>query len=106
MQSQQQMQQMQAQVAMEEQQAKIKLAEARATADEGLGFERMSRIKENQALAEERRAQAHKDEEIGFLNLVKAVKEIEGMDVQQIEQLVNLARSLKPQETAPLEALQ
>jgi len=96
----QQMQQQQAEIAMEEQRAKIELARARATADEGLGIERVSRVQENHALAEERKAQAHKDEEIGLLNLVKALKEIDQIDINQIEKLIQLSHIMKQQEAA------
>lgn len=99
-QAQQQMQQQGAQLAMQEQQARIKMAEGKAAADQGLAVERISRVEENQSLAIERQAQARKDEDIGFLNLVKALKEIDEMDLAHIERLVGLAQSIKAQESA------
>src|SRR6267142_2424788 len=51
----QQMQQMQMQVALGEQKARTELAQSRAIADRGLGVERLSRVEENKALAQERR---------------------------------------------------
>ena len=93
----QQMQQQQMQAQMQEQQARTELAQARAVADQGLGMERVSRIEENRALAEERRAEAHKDEEIGMLNLVKALKEIDGIDIEHIEKLMALSQMIKTQ---------
>ncbi len=98
-QQQAQMQQAQMQAAMQEQAARTELAQARAEADRGLGVERTSRVQENQALAVERRAAAVKDQEIGLLNLVKALKEIEGIDLEHVEKLVNLSRILKEKET-------
>ena len=97
-QAQQQSQQQQVQAAMEEQQARTALAHARAQADQGLGIERLSRVQENQALAEERKAAAVKDEEIGLLNLVKALKEIDMVDISQLEKLISLDRLIKAQE--------
>jgi hypothetical protein len=94
-QQQQQMQQMQMQAAMEEQKARTDLAKARAVADRGLGVERISRVQENQALAVERRAAAVRDEETGLLNLVKAIKEIDDMDIQQLETLIELNARIK-----------
>lgn len=91
------------QLQLEELQSKIKLANARATADEGLGIERISRVQENKALAEERRSAAIKDEEIGLLNLVKAFKEIEHMDIDQIQKFIELSHLVK-QPLAPQEA--
>jgi regulator of protease activity HflC (stomatin/prohibitin superfamily) len=60
-QQQQQAQQAQLQAQMQEQEARTNLARARAVADHGLGIERASRVQENQALAIERRDQAHRD---------------------------------------------
>ena len=104
-----QAQQMQMQSAVQEQQARTELAQARATADRGLGLERASRVEENRALAVERRAAAIKDEEMGLLSLVKALKELEDLDLQQIEKLLSLANLVKdleqeviaPQEQPP-----
>ena len=94
----QQMQQQQQQVEMQELKSRAELSQARAIADRGLGLERLSRIQENEALAEERRASAVKDEEVALLNMVKALKEIDGIDIQHIEKLAALARMLKEQE--------
>ena len=57
----------------------------------------------------ERRAAAIKDEEMGLLSLVKALKELEDLDLQQIEKLLSLANLVKdleqeviaPQEQPP-----
>lgn len=89
-----QMQQFQLQAQMEKIQADTELSKARAVADEGLGYERLSRVEENKALAVERRAQAVKDEETGFLNLVKALKEIDGMDIAHLQQILTLHQTL------------
>lgn len=87
--------QQQMQSAMQEQQARTNLANARATADEGLGVERLSRVQENRALAVERQAAAKKDEEVGLLNLVKALKEIDTVDLSHLEKLLSLSNSIK-----------
>ena len=97
-QQQAQMEQAQAQLAMQEQQAKIELAQSRAIADKGLGLERVSRIEENQALATERRAEAVKDRMAGVLNLVKALQEIDDIDLQQIQKLLALSDVIKAKE--------
>ena len=94
----QQAQEAQMQYAIQEQEARTNLANARAQADTGLGMERLSRIQENQALAIERQAAAKKDEEIGLLNLVKALKEIDTIDIDQVHKLVALANMVKSQE--------
>ena len=97
-QQQAQAQQMQMQSAMQEQEARTNLAHARADADRGLGVERLSRVQENQALAEERRAQAEKDNEIALLNFVKALKEIEGVDLDHLGKLITLSNALKSEQ--------
>lgn len=98
-QQEQELQQMQLQAQVQEQEARTNLANARATADEGLGIERLSRVNENQALAEERRAEATKDRMAGMLDIVKALKEIEDIDLRQVQQLLTLAKVVQAQET-------
>jgi hypothetical protein len=90
-----QIQQQQLQVQMELQQAQTELARARAVADQGLGLERVSRVEENHALAIERRAQAVRDEDAGLLDKVKALKEIEHLDIAHLEKLVALSQALR-----------
>lgn len=99
MQQQQQMmaqqQQMQQELTMAKLKADTELVHARVVADEGLGIERLSRVEENKALAEERKAAAVKDEEIGFLNMVKALKEIDDMDLNQVAKMMQLIKAMK-----------
>ncbi len=97
-QQQQEMQQMQMQAAIKEQEARTELAKSRSIADQGLGLERLSRVKENQALAEERTAAAEKDRDIGILNLIKAAKELDSIDLEQVSKLVSLAETMKQRE--------
>lgn len=103
-QGQHQAQQTQMQLAMQEQAAKIKMAEGKAAADQGLAIERISRVEENHSLAVEREAQARKDDDIGFLNLVKALKEIDDLDLAHVEKLVTLAQSIKSHEVSMQQA--
>lgn len=91
----QQQQQAQMQAQMELQQAQTELAKARAAADQGLGLERISRVEENEALAVERRAQAVRDEDAGLLDKVKALKEIETLDIGHLRELIALSQSLR-----------
>ena len=85
-------------------QSRVELAKARAQADRGLGVERLSRVQENEALAEERRAAAVKDEDQALLNLVKTLKEIDSVDIQSIEKLIQLSGFLKQQEAGIAQA--
>lgn len=94
-QQQQQMMQMQMQSQIEEQQARVNLSNARAVADQGLGLERLSRVEENKSLAIERRAAAHRDEDEALLTLAKALKEMDSIELEQIEKLLHLANLMK-----------
>lgn len=93
-----QMQQMQMQVAMESEKAKTANQYSQAEANSGLGLERSSRVIENRALAIERVAEAEKDRELGLLHRVKAMKELEDMDLSQLEKLLQLSDILRQQE--------
>ena len=82
----------QAQVAML--QAQIEDLQARATANHGLGIERVSRVQENEAFAVERLAEAKKDRTAGLLNIVKVIQELQSVDLQQIESMLTIADRL------------
>lgn len=99
-QKQMQMQQKQAEMQLAELQSRIGLADARAVADQGLGVERMSRVEENRALAHERMAQAQHDQYASILDLAKAMKELQGIDLEQIHKVVQIANDLKAQQMA------
>jgi hypothetical protein len=99
----QQIQQAQTQAQIQLQQSQAELSKARAIADRGLGLERASRVKENEALAVERRAEANKEDELALLNKVKLLKEIDDIDLGHLERLINLANSLKEREIATSE---
>jgi len=93
-----QMAQQQQQVQMQELQARAELSKARAMADTGLGMERMSRIQENEALADERRAAAIKDEEAALLNLVRAANEMDDVSLNQLTKLMTLKNMISQPE--------
>lgn len=97
-QEQMQVAQQQMQQQMDLQAAQAELARARAAADQGLGLERISRVEENQALAVERRAQAIRDEDAGLLDKVRALKELEELDITHLEKLITLSQMLKMQD--------
>lgn len=96
----------QAQVAMQQQQAQIEVLKAqiedlksRAMANEGLGYERASRVAENQALAVERIAAAQKDRDMGTLDRIKAAKELTTVDLDQLQKLVDIIKAMQVEET-------
>ncbi len=94
-QQQQQMAQQQAQIQMQEIQARTNLAHARAQADQGLAIERTSRVEENRALAISKLHEANKFDDQALLEKIKALKELESMDLAHIEKLISMANSLK-----------
>jgi len=97
-QQQQQMAQQQQQLEMQQLEMQNKLVQSQVNANEGMGMERISRMAENRALAEERRAQAVRDENSALLDLVKALKEIDNADLDQLQKLLTMQGMIKSQE--------
>ena len=99
-QQQQQQVEQQQQTQAELAQAQMRDLDSRAEANRGLAIERASRVDENEALAVERRAQAIKDQDMGLLTLVKAMKEIETVDLSHLNQLIGIQNiiSMRQQE--------
>lgn len=75
--------------------AQIENLRAQAAANEGLGLERVSRIQENQALAIERRAKAEHDLDLGALEKVRAIKELQSLNLDQIQRAIDIIAVLK-----------
>lgn len=112
-QQQQQMQAQQQQIQLEVLKAQIADLQAKATANQGLGIERISRVEENRALAVERIAEAQKDRDLGTLDRIKAVKELTTLDLSQMQAALEIIRSIQegqhseeearaPQQTTPV----
>lgn len=97
-QAQEQQMQQQQQAELRFTHAKSEDMEGRAEANRGLGLERASRVEENHALAVERRAAAIRDEDTGLLNLVKAMKEIETIDINHVKDLFTIQSIMKAQQ--------
>ena len=101
----QQQEQQQAQAQQQQQAAQLELLKAqiedlksRAIANEGLGYERASRIEENRALAIERIAEAQKDRDLGTLDRVKAAKELTEIDLRQLEKSLDIIKIIQEQQ--------
>ena len=92
--------QQQQQVQVEVLKAQIADLKARAMANEGLGYERASRIEENRALAIERISEAQKDRDLGTLDRVKAVKELTEMDLSQLSHALQIIEQIQKQQAA------
>lgn len=90
-----QAQQAQAETQLALLQAQIKDLEARAVANQGLGDERVSRIQENRALAIERLSQSQENRQSATLDMAKTIKELQGIDLAQVQQLLGIVEVLK-----------
>lgn len=90
-----QAQQAQMQGDQAEQQARIELAHSRAIADQGLGIKR---IEEGHSLLIGKEAKAESDRDLGLLNLIKAMKEIDTIDIDQMHKILAIKNSLENQE--------
>jgi len=91
----QQQQQQQMQMAMENQAVLTHAANSKAASDEALGAERLAKIELDKALNAERIARSEEDRTAGVLNLVKAVKELEGMDIDSLMKKIQILQSLE-----------
>lgn len=83
---------------MEVLKAQIEDLKAKAMANEGLGYERASRIHENRALAIERVAEAQKDRDLGTYDRVKAIKELSEIDLRNLDQALEIVKKLQEQQ--------
>ena len=91
----QQIQQMQMQMAMQQQAAMTKSVDSKSKSDESLAAERLAKISLDKALNAERLQRAEEEKTAGVLNLIKAVKELEGMDLNMLVQKIDLLRSIE-----------
>ena len=64
----------------------------------GLFVERTSRVQENRALAVQKLSEANSDDEHALLEKVRIIKEIDGMDIAHITNLLQMVEALKVQE--------
>ena len=94
--------QMQAQMAMQQQAVVTQSLGAKAESDQALAAERLNKIQLDAALSAERIERADEDRTASILNLVKAVKELEGIDIQHLLQKIEVLKALdtkqKPEE--------
>lgn len=99
---------MQKQKAMQEQQQKVEQMQmqqmqvdnmtkvAYAHSQEGLAQERVAKIQTDSAIAQDKLRRAHQEDTSSLLNVVKALKELKGMDLEHIMQQVEILNALSP----------
>lgn len=90
-----QMQDAQTQLAMENQATVTRSLDAKSQSDQALAAERVAKIQLDQALNAERIARAEEDKTAGVLNIVKAIKELEGIDLANLRTKLELLRNLE-----------
>jgi hypothetical protein len=74
------------------------LLQAKAFTDVSLGEERLSRIKYDAALSEERLAAAQEERSRGVLNEVRAIKEMDEIDVNNAGKLLAMIRGIEEEQ--------
>ena len=97
-QMQQQMQMAQAQNEMQQKQILAQAATAEANSKNALAAERMNKVRLDAALSAERMQRADEDRTGSVLNLIKAIKELQGMDLEHLERELSIVRQLTPEE--------
>lgn len=90
--------------ASEMQQTQLKLemdkVAAENQADQALAAERINKVQLDAALSAERISRAEEDRTAGLLNLIKAAKELDGMDLNMLAQKLELLRGLEGDQKA------
>ncbi len=87
--AQQEMEQMQIQLQMQQQATVTKSLDAKSESDRALAAERVNKISLDAALSAERISRSEEDRTAGILNIIKAAKELDTMDLD------NLLRSIE-----------
>ncbi len=90
-----QVQQIQTQMALQNQAVLTDAAQSKAESDRALASERLAKIHLDQALNAERITRAEEERTAGVLNLVKAVKELDGIDLDHLMKKIAILRSIE-----------
>lgn len=83
---------------MEDKKQVNELLQAKAFTDVSLGQERLSRIKYDAALSEERLAAAQEERSRSVLDEVRAAKEMQEIDINNAEKLLNIIRGVQEEQ--------
>lgn len=98
---QQQMQQqsMLSQLQMQQMQVDNETKMSYARSQDGLAQERIAKIQLDKALNQERLQRSEEEKTAGLLNVIKALKELQSIDITQVEQSLNILQKLNASET-------
>lgn len=83
---------------VEDKQQLNELLQAKAFNDVALGQERLSRIKYDAALSEERLAAAQEERSRGSLNEIRALRELDGLDLDNAAKVLGMLRGLQEEQ--------
>ena len=98
--AQQQQAQQMAQLQMQQLQVDNETKMAYARSQDGLAQERLAKIESDKAVNIEKISRSEEEKTMGLVNVLKAVKELQGIDLAHLEQSLNILQQLKqPQET-------
>lgn len=97
--------QMQMQMQMQNQQTVTQAVDAKAQSDTALATERLAKIQLDAALNAERISRAEEERTAGVLNIIKAVKELDGMDLEQLLMKVQMIKELESDQKEQEEAV-
>lgn len=81
------------------QQVELHRFQAETEADKALAAERVNKIGLDAALSAERIARAEEDRTSGVLNLIKAVKELDGMDLDNLAKKLEILRAMEGEQS-------
>jgi len=95
--AQQQQQQQMAQLQMQQLQVDNETKLSYARSQDSLGRERIAKIQTDMAISEDKLKRAHTEDTAALLNVLKALKELDGMDLTQLEQKLNILNALQPE---------
>jgi hypothetical protein len=91
----QQVQDMQLRQQLQQQETVTNSLNAKAQSDQALAAERLNKVQLDAALSAERISRAEEDRTSGVLNLIKAVKELEGLDISNLMQKIQVLKALE-----------
>jgi hypothetical protein len=93
----QEQQQKMAEMQMQQMQVDNETKLSYARSQDSLGQERIAKIQTDNAIAEDKLKRAHTEDTAALLNVLKALKELDGMDLTQLEQKLNILNALQPE---------
>lgn len=93
--AQQEAAQMQMQLAQNQQAMQTKAVDAKAQSDTALATERLAKIQLDSALNAERITRAEEERTAGVLNLIKAAKELDSIDINQLMMKIQILKEIE-----------